>query len=50
MKDLVIIFEALEKLGYDISGLTFNQGIKLASDLKQAIDDAGVKRVTNEEN
>lgn len=50
MKDLVIVFEALEKLGYDITGLTFNEGIKLFNDIKNVIDDAGVKRVINKEN
>jgi hypothetical protein len=50
MKDLIIIFEALDKLGYDISVLTFDQGISLFSDIKEVIEKTGVKRVINEEN
>lgn len=44
MKDLAIIFKAIEELGYDISNLSFPDALTLMSKIKNAIDDSGLKK------
>lgn len=44
MKDLIIIFQALEDLGYDVTGLSFQDGVSLFDSIKEAIEKSGLKR------
>jgi len=40
MKDLVVLFEACEKMGISLEGLTFVEGLSLLKEFKRLINDA----------
>lgn len=42
MEDMIILFEALERIGYNLDGLTFQEGVNLKTDI-----DNLVKQTTN---
>ena len=48
MKDLVILFEALEKIGYDLDPLSFQDGVGLNMDIKKVIEGYGIKKTLPE--